>query len=304
MHAVKHIATKRVLYSALIAVIVATLCVAGYNFYLLKVAFDEAEASNSHLQYGFNELIDKLNATNAEVDRLNGVNSALTTVLQASTQEKDALQQQTQSLSSTVSTLDKLVHTDKQLLEKYSSVYFLNENYIPRDLYAINNSYLNRPDKPEQVIIGIVPHLTDMLKTASDAKVPLQILSAYRSYGTQSALKSSYKVTYGSGTANSFSADQGYSEHQLGTAIDFTTPTIGATLAGFDKTTSYAWMQKNAHLYGFILSYPKGNTHFVFEPWHWRYVGVALATKLHNEGKALYDMDQRDIDQYLIKFFD
>ena len=294
----------RVLYSILFAAIIAALSYGGYNFYLLKNQFDESQVLDAHLQYGFDVLLDKLKASNAEVERLNTLNGDITTVLQAKTQESDTLQQQTQNLSSTVSTLDKLVNTDKQLLEKYSSVYFLNENYVPKDLTNIDVGYLNRPDKPEQVIVGIMGHLTDMLKAAGDAHMPLQVLSAYRSYGTQSALKSIYKIEYGAGSANSFSADQGYSEHQLGTAIDLTTPTIADTLAGFDKTTTYAWMQKNAYLYGFSLSYPKGNTHFVFEPWHWRYVGVALATKLHNENKTLYDLDQRDIDEYLIKFFD
>jgi hypothetical protein len=42
----------------------------------------------------------------------------------------------------------------------------------------------------------------------------------------------------------------------------------------------------------------------MYEPWHWRYVGVALATKLHNDGKNFYDTDQRVIDQYLISLFD
>jgi D-alanyl-D-alanine carboxypeptidase len=111
-------------------------------------------------------------------------------------------------------------------------------------------------------------------------------------------------MTFGSGTANSFSADQGYSEHQLGTAVDFTTPAIGAVLTGFDKTASYQWLQANAYKYGFVLSYPKGNGYFVFEPWHWRYVGVELATFLHDQGKNFYDLDQRTIDSYLIKFFD
>ncbi len=301
---VKHVATTRVLYSMITALLAAALLYGGYNFYFLKVAYEESLTSNERLQYGFDILLDKLRASTAEVEKLSSQNNDLLIVLQASTQERDALQQQTQTLSSTVSTLDKLVKTDKQLLEKYSSVYFLNENYLPRDLFALDKSYLLRPDKPEQVIVGIVPHLVDLMKAAEAAKIPLKILSGYRSYGTQSALKSTYKVAYGAGTANSFSADQGYSEHQLGTTVDFTTPTVGASLAGFDKTSSYAWLQKNAHLYGFSLSYPKGNEHFVFEPWHWRYVGVALATKLYNEKKTLYDLDQREIDTYLIKFFD
>jgi D-alanyl-D-alanine carboxypeptidase len=87
-------------------------------------------------------------------------------------------------------------------------------------------------------------------------------------------LKSQYRVTYGAGTANSFSADQGYSEHQLGTTVDFTTPKVGGTLTGFDKTDSYKWLQNNAYKYGFILSYPSSNGYYIFEPWHWRFVGL------------------------------
>ena len=296
--------TRRVIYASIAAMAVAALFYGGYSYYLLDSAYRESESANATVQYEFGILIDKLRASNAQIETMSSLNGDLITVLEARTQEKAAIEQQAQSLSSTVSTLDKLVKTDKQLLEKYSSVYFLNENYVPKDLTALNPVFLNRPEKSEQMIVGILPHFTALLGAAAAEKIPLQILSAYRSYGTQSTLKSTYKVAYGSGTANSFSADQGYSEHQLGTAVDFTNPTIGATLIGFDKSMAYAWLQKNAYLYGFTLSYPKGNTHFVFEPWHWRYVGIELAKKLHDENKTLYDLDQREIDTYLIKFFD
>ena len=209
-----------------------------------------------------------------------------------------------EGLSSTVRTLDKLAHTDKELLEKYSSVYFLNENYVPKNLRPINATYVYNTKEQEQVIDAVLPHLVDLLQEAASDRVSLRVLSGYRSYGEQSALKSTYKVTYGAGSANSFSADQGYSEHQLGTAVDFTTPSVGAPLSGFDKTPEYIWLTTHAHLYGFSLSYPKGNTHFVFEPWHWRFVGISLAKRLHNENKTLYDLDQRDIDTYLAGFLD
>jgi len=110
-------------------------------------------------------------------------------------------------------------------------------------------------------------------------------------------------VTYGSG-ANQFSADQGYSEHQLGTSVDFTIPANGAMFSKFESDPAYSWLVENAHKYGFTLSYPKGNAYYKFEPWHWRFVGVALATHLHNENKYFYDLVQREIDVYLIKLFD
>ena len=88
---------------------------------------------------------------------------------------------------------------------------------------------------------------------------------------------------YGSG-ANSFSADQGYSEHQLGTTVDFSTSSLGGSLNGFDQTEAYEWLDKNAHRFGFILSYSKDNAYYIYEPWHWRFVGkdLALYIKLKN----------------------
>jgi LAS superfamily LD-carboxypeptidase LdcB len=100
------------------------------------------------------------------------------------------------------------------------------------------------------------------------------------------------------------SADQGYSEHQLGTALDFTTRALGAGFTSFAKTEAYSWLQANAYKYGFVISYPEDNTYYQFEPWHWRFVGVSLATMLHEEGQNFYDVLQSKIDAYLIKIFD
>ncbi len=187
---------------------------------------------------------------------------------------------------------------DPQLLQKYSKVYFLNENYVPANLSAIDNQYLFNKNKSIEFHQYALPFLHNMLKAAQDANVPMSVASAYRSFKEQTSLKSGYKVIYGTG-ANSFSAEQGYSEHQLGTAVDLTTTKVGGALTGFEKSPSYTWMQENAYKYGFILSYPQNNKYYVFEPWHWRFVGVSLALKLHNENKNLFDVDQREINTYL-----
>ena len=284
----------------ILALLVVALAAAGYlgvRYYDLTNTYSITQTEKDTYEYQVHELGDKLLAANQ-------TNADLQTLLAARQQEIEGLGGQVQDLTGNLNTLDKLVHTDKELLEKYSSVYFLNENYVPASLTYIATSSLNRPTKPEQFLTSVYPHLQKLLQDATNAKVPLQVLSGYRSFGTQAALKSGYKMTFGAGTANSFSADQGYSEHQLGTAVDFTNPTIGPVLTGFDKSQGYAWLTANAWQYGFILSYPKGNTHFVFEPWHWRYVGVELATMLHNTNKSFYDLDQRDIDAYLVKFSD
>lgn len=263
----------------------------------LKVAYNTERELNTRLT-------QQSDLISAELSSSTALTEDLKFLLAQREAEKTALGQQVQTISSTVGMLDKLSKTDKQLLAKYSSVYFLNENYTPTQLNPIDPRYLARPAKEEYFLAQTLHHLTDLLTAASSTGVQLQVLSAYRSFETQAALKEGYKITYGAGTANSFSADQGYSEHQLGTTLDFTMPELHTGLVGFDKTAGFQWLKDHAHEFGFILSYPKGNGHFVFEPWHWRYVGVDLATRLHDDGRQFYDLDQRLIDTYLISFND
>ncbi|MDP3956541.1 MAG: M15 family metallopeptidase [bacterium] len=215
----------------------------------------------------------------------------------------DALTGQVNGIVGDVGTLVKLSKTDPELLEKYSKVFFLNENYLPEKLAVVDPSYIFN-QKEQYFRSDVWPFLKNLMDTANGNGTPLAIISGYRSFDTQVDLKTTYKVTYGTNTANSFSADQGYSEHQLGTAVDFTTPELGASFDTMDKTKAYTWLTSNAYLYGFILSYPPNNSYYKFEPWHWRFVGKALAQRLHDENKYFYDLDQREIDKYLQNFFD
>jgi zinc D-Ala-D-Ala carboxypeptidase len=207
------------------------------------------------------------------------------------------------SISGTVTNLQKLSQIDEELLKKYSKVYFMNENYVPAHLTPIPQEYVYSSSKQEWFLAESWPKLKHLLDEAKAQNVTLYVKSGYRSFAEQKSLKSSYSVIYGAGTANSFSADQGYSEHQLGTTLDFITTGLGGNLTGFDTTQAYRWLLDNAHLYGFVLSYPKGNGYYIYEPWHWRYVGVKLATYLHNNNLRFYDLDQREIDTYLIDTF-
>ncbi len=214
-----------------------------------------------------------------------------------------AFQGQLSSITSTVGTLEKLANTDEELLAKYSKIYFLNENYTPKSLTPIAEKYVSTGATNYQIHAQVWPFLERLLIDANADGQKLLVASAYRSFATQSSLKASYKVTYGSG-ANTFSADQGYSEHQLGTALDFTTTKLGPNFNNFASESAYTWLKANAYKYGFILSYPEGNTYYKYEPWHWRFVGVLLATRLHDDHLNFYDFSQRDIDQYLVKLFD
>lgn len=216
---------------------------------------------------------------------------------------RNVVVQEVGSLSTSVDTLEKLSETDPELLQKYSKIYFLNENYAPERLAAIDPNYLYYENRPESVHGSVWPHLRDLLGAAHQAGIKLYVVSGYRSFDEQASLKNAYTVTYGSG-ANAFSADQGYSEHQLGTTVDFITTGLGGKLEGFETTNAYQWLLSNAHRFGFILSYPPNNAFYVFEPWHWRFVGTELATYLYTSGKRFYEVDQREIDGYLVTLFE
>jgi LAS superfamily LD-carboxypeptidase LdcB len=206
-------------------------------------------------------------------------------------------------LSGTVETLEKLTTTDEELLQKYSSVYFLNEHYIPTDLRVIDEKYDLINGKQVSVHAQMWPFLEALLEAAHEDDIELLVLSGYRSFEEQGTLKDMYTATYGVG-ANKFSADQGFSEHQLGTAVDLTTEDVGEFIRQFEDTAAYEWLTTRAYKYGFVLSYPDDNEYYMAEPWHWRFVGVALATELHVRDQQFYDLEQREIDTYIPQLFE
>lgn len=250
----------------------------------------------------FSMIADKLNIALLQEKQQN---LALSGQLQGEKQKNDFFAVQIQGITGTVNALQKLKSLDPELLKKYSKVYFLNENYAPSSLATIDPQFTYTGIATMQIHSSVQPFLYRMVRDAASSSAPLQVISAYRSFGTQAALKSEYKTIYGSG-ANAFSADQGYSEHQLGTTIDFTTPALGANFSAskFAQTRQYQWLLDNAYKYGFILSYPKDNAYYVYESWQWRFVGVSLATYLYTTKQSFDDADQRVIDTFLISIFD
>ncbi|MEY2640888.1 MAG: hypothetical protein RL150_281 [Candidatus Parcubacteria bacterium] len=235
---------------------------------------------------------------------LQSESTTISDTLKEAASKSETLEQAFDRVNSNVETLEKLTTTDEELLQKYSKIYFLNEHYVPTELETIPSEYTYNKERTYEIHEQVWPYLEDLLDAAQEDGIDIQIISAFRSFGEQAQLKGAYTVTYGSGTANQFSADQGYSEHQLGTTVDFTTTKVGATFSGFAKTETYAWLLDNAHKFGFILSYPDGNDYYQFEPWHWRFVGTKLARDLHRKELDFYDMSQRDIDAYIVDLFE
>jgi D-alanyl-D-alanine carboxypeptidase len=116
--------------------------------------------------------------------------------------------------------------------------------------------------------------------------------STYRSYDRQVELYDAYVERDGKKAADTYSARPGYSEHQTGLAFDI--GEVGNTEAyadnKFAETEAGKWIAKNAHKYGFIMRYPKGKedvTGYMYESWHFRYVGKKIATEIYNKHETL-----------------
>lgn len=277
------------------------LLIIGIGYYIYQYTVTSRALENTATELSINiEALAQLEKDNAG---LLEENTKLGGNLAKTIEERDRIEKQKKAATKEATLYKKLATYDKQLLAKYSKVYFLNENYHPTELATITPKYVLPAGKNRFFLAPAADFLEDMLADAEDDGINLRVVSAYRSFEEQMALKSSYAVTYGAG-ANTFSADQGYSEHQLGTTIDFGTPEVPGAMSAFEGTTAFAWLQKNAYKYGFIMSYPKTNSYYIYEPWHWRFVGNLLAEDLHSDKKNFYDLDQREIDEYLIKIFD
>lgn len=134
--------------------------------------------------------------------------------------------------------------------------------------------------------------LDQMVVAAKTAGFDLVAFSGYRSYEYQTQLYTNYTDRDGKEAADRYSARPGHSEHQTGLAFDI--GEIGREdlwlTEEFGETPAGKWLAQNAHTYGFILRFPKGKedvTGFMYESWHFRYLGKDLAEKVYRAGVTL-----------------
>ncbi len=161
-------------------------------------------------------------------------------------------------------------------------------NYAPSDLRRIPD-YLSMEGRVMYLRAVPLEQLELMWRAADRDNVELVVRSAYRSYNTQRTLFNNYVRDHGEEEANRFSARPGQSEHQLGTTVDFG-GTDADLSAAFANTAAGRWLSANAHRFGFVMSYPDGKeqiTGYIYEPWHYRYIGVESALEFNASGLTL-----------------
>jgi len=149
------------------------------------------------------------------------------------------------------------------------------------------------------VDVRIYEELEKMIADAKQDGVVLTICSAYRSVSdqkklldrkTMSMIVSGADIDLAYSRASRYLAAPGESEHHTGLAVDIITTGVSTLDESFEKTDAFQWLCENAHLYGFIIRYPKGKediTGLSYEPWHFRYVGIEHATAIKDSGLCL-----------------
>lgn len=158
--------------------------------------------------------------------------------------------------------------------------------YEPKDLLSLSSIGVETEGRTAYMRVEAAQGLKKMMRVMVGEGMKVSALSTYRSYDFQTNTYDSWVNRLGGEQADRVSAEPGHSEHQLGTTVDLVLPGSGGTLDSLypgKGTEEWTWLDQNAHKYGFVMSYRHQQeeiTGYKFEPWHWRYVGEELATKI------------------------
>lgn len=151
----------------------------------------------------------------------------------------------------------------------------------------------------------ILKPLTEMFEAAAKEGVNLTVVSPYRDLSRQEYLferkmKNYINMGYSYIEAYKVSSQAvtvpGASEHQIGLSLDILCDTYKNLDEGFGDTKEGEWMAQNSYKYGFILRYPSGKediTGIMYEPWHFRYVGIDAATEIFENNETLEEFIER-----------
>lgn len=188
--------------------------------------------------------------------------------------------------------LDKSYYTDiKEITDPQSISTLVNKywmipnHYVPDGLEKISGTgYLLRHEARLA--------FENMRNDAKELGLSIFPVSSYRSYEYQKSIYDKRAAEKGQSHVDRTSARPGYSEHQLGLAVD-----VNGVENRLANTKTYTWYSQNAHKYGFIIRYPAGKEHitgYSYEPWHLRYLGEGLAAEVYKSGLTY--------DEYYIRF--
>lgn len=186
-----------------------------------------------------------------------------------------------------------IIQNSTNVMALVNKEYFLPEDYTPEDLVKPDVAFSFGDMEIEKSLLRTeaAAALEEMFADAAKNGIELYAVSGYRSYSRQKSLYDAEINRVGIEKAEQAVAIPGASEHQSGLAMDISSRSNKYYLnEAFAKTAEGKWLKDNAHRFGFILRYPKEKidiTNYMYEPWHFRYVGVKSATIMYEHNWTL-----------------
>lgn len=182
----------------------------------------------------------------------------------------------------------KKEYEDYSYLNVGQEVAIPDKSYIPSDLVLLDKDLTTVPVCLKKEAADA---LTEMLTTAKEDGYSIKVSSGFREYETQKIIFAR-NIKENNKDSSVSVAKPGYSEHQLGMAVDLTGSSVNNASATikFKDTPEDTWLEKNSHLYGFVQSYPedkKGTTGYMYEAWHYRYVGIDNAKEITKNDQTI-----------------
>jgi len=188
---------------------------------------------------------------------------------------------------------DILIENPSSLTACVNKVYTLSSDYEPDDLVYLEEGYYGNYQPLRKEAAGAFMSLSIDAQNLGYSRIVAY--SNYRSYETQKGIYERYVSNDGAALADTYSARAGHSEHQTGLVSDIAK--VGDIYTSFDEYEGYQWALENAHKYGLIQRFPENKeyiTGYVFESWHFRYVGIEAAT--------IMDEHNWTLDEYALIF--
>lgn len=181
------------------------------------------------------------------------------------------------------------------LFADVTATYGISSAYVPPNLVKLGGYVSGYVTLPETMLrLEAAQALGKMVNKMHKNGLAPTVLSAYRSY-TDQYITYQHWLEVDPDNAIYVSQKPGHSEHQLGTALDFGSPELGSLTGDpsikfsplFSQTSEGLWLAQHSFEYGYTLTNPQGAyilTGLIYEPWHYRFVGIELATYLHESG--------------------
>lgn len=177
--------------------------------------------------------------------------------------------------------------------------YALPAGYVPDDLVAASAAGITGASGAELVQAALIDDLADMATAWEAVGLTITIESGYRTYAAQAATFDSWVAQLGYADAVGRAARPGHSEHQLGTALDLTSPGWSGRFGDWAiESAEGSWIAAHGWEFGFVMSYPAGSqdaTCFSYEPWHYRWIGREAAAAHRASGLDL----RRFLERYV-----